>query len=245
MPDSNTTQNPPAPTPPEPPKKSARPRSEVNQAWLDEISHTAKLAPKVLKARYAPLFAKRRIDEAFVTKLRADLKRARGLVSLATGKSTGKKVITQEEKGLRDALIGQIHSIQAAAKQEYFTTNKAALADYYFAKNLQGLSRSKLETAATSIRDKAAAANLPGISEEELNALDDALSDYLGIETEQSDEQSDATQARQDLEALVDEIAAQRLKIQFAVDGLWPAGKKENVAIRREFGLPGDKAFKG
>ena len=80
---------------------------------------------------------------------------------------------------------------------------------------------------------------------EELNALDDALSDYQGIETEQSDEQSDATQARLDLEQLVDQIAAQRLKIQFAVDGLWPAAKKENAAIRVEFGLPADRAFKG
>jgi hypothetical protein len=29
------------------------------------------------------------------------------------------------------------------------------------------------------------------------------------------------------------------------VDGLWPAAKPENVAIRMEFKLPPDKAFKG
>jgi len=235
----------PAPPTPEPPKKPAQPRGDINRDWLDEISRTTKLAPKVLKVRYAPLFAKRKLDEAFVTKLKADLKRARGLVSLATGKTTSKEVVTEEEKKLRKALILQIQSVQAAAKQEYFTSNKAALADYYYGKNLPALSRSKLETAATSIRDKAAAANLPGIGEEELNALDDAVSDYQGIETEQSDEQSDATQARKDLEQLIGEIAAQRLKIQFAVDGLWPAGQKANAAVRREFGLPADKAFKG
>lgn len=30
-----------------------------------------------------------------------------------------------------------------------------------------------------------------------------------------------------------------------APDGRWPAGKKENAGIRKEFGLPADKAFKG
>ena len=168
---------PPAPTPPEPAKKTKRERSEINQDWLDEISFTAKLAPKVLKVRYAPTFAKRKIDEPFATQLKADLKRARGLVAVATGKTTAKKKVTQEEKDLRDALILQIQSIQSAAKQEYFTDNKAALDDYYYGDNLKGMSRSSLETAASNVRDKAAAANLPGIGEEELNALDDALSD--------------------------------------------------------------------
>lgn len=37
----------------------------------------------------------------------------------------------------------------------------------------------------------------------------------------------------------------QHRELQFAVDGLWPAGKNENAGIRREFGLPADKAFKG
>ena len=39
--------------------------------------------------------------------------------------------------------------------------------------------------------------------------------------------------------------ADQRRELQFAVDGLWPAGKPENAAIRVEFKLPPDKAFKG
>ena len=36
-----------------------------------------------------------------------------------------------------------------------------------------------------------------------------------------------------------------RRELQFAVDGLGPAGKKDNAGIRREFGLSGAKAFKG
>jgi len=44
---------------------------------------------------------------------------------------------------------------------------------------------------------------------------------------------------------LLDAIADQRRELQSAADGLWAAGKQENVAIRREFGLPADKAFKG
>ena len=39
--------------------------------------------------------------------------------------------------------------------------------------------------------------------------------------------------------------ADQRRELPFAVDGLWPAGKPENAAIRVEFKLPPDRAFKG
>jgi len=244
MADPNPT--PPAPTPtPEPPKKSAGPRSEVNVKWLDEISGTEKLVVVAAKDAYKAKFAKRKIDAAFLTKLTADLDRARTLTGQATGKTTGKKVVTRTEQDLRDALIEQIQSIQAAAKQKYFTKNKPALADYYYAKNLAGLSRPDLEACATSIKAKATDAALPGIEAAELQAFDDALEAYKDVETDQSGAQSGATGARKALEQLVKAIADQRRELQFAVDGLWPAAKPENVAIRREFGMPADKAFKG
>jgi len=242
---SDPTPSPPAPTPsPEPPKKSATERREINQAWLDEISGTEKLAVVAAKDDYKAKLAKRKIDAPWLTKLNADLKKARDLTGQATGKTTGKKVVTKEEQGLRDALIEQIQSVQAAAKQKYFAKNKRALADYYYAKNLPGMSRSDLEACATNIKAKAKDAALPGIEADELQALDGALQAYKGVETEQSGEQSGATGARRQLEQLVKDIADQRRELQFAVDGLWPAGKQENVAIRREFGLPADKAFK-
>ena len=86
---------------------------------------------------------------------------------------------------------------------------------------------------------------MPGIEAAELHALDDALAAYKGVETDQSGEQSGATAARKALEALVKEIADQRRELQFAVDGLWPAGKSENAAIRVEFQLSADRVFKG
>ena len=146
---------------------------------------------------------------------------------------------------MKAALVAQIQSIRAAAKQKYFTKNKPALADYYFAKNIKGMSRPDLEACATNIAAKAKDAALPGIEAAELQALDDALEAYKGVETDQSGAQSGATAARKALEALVKEIADQRRELQFAVDGLWPAGKPENAALRVEFKLPADKAFKG
>ena len=142
-------------------------------------------------------------------------------------------------------LIEQIQSVQSAAKQEFFAKNKPALADYYYGQNVQGMSRSNLETCATNILDKAKVADLPGIEAAELQALDDALEAYRGVETEQSGEQSAATTARKALEKLVKDIGDQRRELQFAADALWPAGTKENAGIRREFDLPGNKAFKG
>ncbi len=237
---------PPAPTlPPEPPKKSAGPRGEINANWLDEISTTEKLAVVAAKDAYKTKLAKRKIDAPWLTKLSADLERARTLTGQATGKTTGKKVVTKTEKDLKAALVAQIQSIRAAAKQKYFTKNKPALADYYFAKNIKGMSRPDLEACATNIAAKAKDAALPGIEAAELQALDDALEAYKGVETDQSGAQSGATAARKALEALVKEIADQRRELQFAVDGLWPAGKPENAALRVEFKLPADKAFKG
>ena len=233
-------------TPPSvPSKKPAGERGPINQAWLDEISGTEKLAVTAAKTDYAAKLAKRKIAAPWLTKLNADLKQARKLTGQATGKTTGKKVVTKTEQDLRDALIEQIQCVQTAAKQKYFAKNKPALADYYYAKNLPGLSRSDLETCATNVLAKATDADLPGIEADELQALEDALDAYKGVETDQSGEQSGATGARKTLEKLVKEIADQRRELQFAVDGLWPAGKPENAAIRVEFKLPPDKAFKG
>jgi molybdenum-dependent DNA-binding transcriptional regulator ModE len=227
------------------PKKSAGQRSDLNQAWLDEISLTEKLAVAAAKTDCAVTLAKRKIDAPWLASLSADLDRARTLAGQATGKTTGKRVATKEEQGLRDALIGQIQSVQSAAKQKYFATNKAALADYYYGQNTQGMSRAALEACATSILAKARDAGLPGIEADELQALDDALAAYRGVETEQSGEQSGATGTRKQLDQLIKAIAEQRRELQFAADGLWPAAKKENAGIRREFGLQPDKAFKG
>ena len=93
---ANDNPNPPAPTPtPEPPKKSAGPRGEINANWLDEISTTEKLAVVAAKDAYKAKLAKRKIDAPWLTKLSADLERARTLTGQATGKTTGKKVVTK------------------------------------------------------------------------------------------------------------------------------------------------------
>ena len=244
MTDQNTT--PPAPTPtPEPKKKSAVIRGEINALWLAEISGTEKLAFIAAKDAYKTKLAKCKVDAAWITKLTANLARARILAGQATGKTNGKKVASKTEKDLKLALVEQIHSFQAAAKQKYFAKNKPALADYYFSHNIMSLSRSDLEACASSIAAKAKEADLPGIETAELQALSDALAAYQAAETDQTTEQSDATAARRALEALVKEIADQRRELQFAVDGLWPAGKPENAAIRVEFQLSADRAFKG
>ena len=244
MADPNPT--PPRPTPtPEPPRKPAVTRGEINANWLDGISTTEELVVVAAKDAYKTKLAKRKIDAAWLTKLSADLERARTLTGQATGKTTGKKVVTQTEKDLKAALVAQIQSIQAAAKQKFFTKNKPALADYYFAQNIKGLSRPDLEACATNIADKAKDAALPGIEAAELQALADALAAYKGVETDQSSEQSGATAARKALEALVKEIADQRRELQFAVDGLWPAGKPENAATRREFGCQLARRLRG
>ncbi len=241
---ADPSDNPPAPDSPAIQPKSNHPRADLNQRWLAEISATEKLAAVAAKDGYAPQLARRKIDGAFLTKLNADLKQARDLTGQATGKSTGKKLVTQQEAALRDELIAQLRSVQSAAKQK-FSRNKTALADYYMGQNLKGMSRAALEACATAIHEHAADAGLPGIEAAELQALADALAAYIAVQTTQTGAQAGAAASRSQLDQFVATIADQRRELQFAVDGLWAAGKPENAAIRVEFKLPRDKAFKG
>ena len=214
MPDPNSPPTLPTPTsPPEAPKKPTGERREINQGWLDAISGTEKLAVDAANTDYAAKLAKRKIDTPWLAKLNADLERARALTGHATGKTTGKKLVMKEEQVRRAALIAQIQSVQSAAKQRFFAKNKPALADYYYGKNVQGMSRADFEACAKNILDKAKVADLPGIGAEELQAFDDALEAYKDVETDQSSEQSAATTARKTLEKLVKEIADQRREL--------------------------------
>ena len=61
----------------------------------------------------------------------------------------------------------------------------------------------------------------------------------------QGDAQSDATDERADLTALVKTVTDTRITIQFAADAEYPYTTKASAAARKEFQLPANGPFTG
>lgn len=105
-------------------------------------------------------------------------------------------------------------------------------------------SRKLLDQAAVSFLENLKTDTLPGIDADSVAGIEAALTAYRAVQADQTGAQSGATTGRSALETAVAALARRRREIQFAADAAWPAGKPGNAAIRREFGLPPDKALK-
>ena len=85
---------------------------------------------------------------------------------------------------------------------------------------------------------------LPGVTPAKITALETALDDYKGLQSDQSGAQGGATTARKLTEAAVADIVTQRREIQFGADADWPHTDPANAGIRVEFQLPADRVMK-
>ena len=240
----------PTPTPePTPAATASRTRGQINKAWLAEITLDETILALAQKADNAPLFADGDIDAAFLTDFGGEIEAAKKLAGSAVQKTTGKKQQTGTEDKLAQALVEHIQGIQKRAKQKYAAASPVLLKDYAVGVNYQ-VSRGVLEQTGTTIHakligdDKTPADKLPGVKADRIAQFKTALDSYTGSNPDQADAQSDASGDRAKLEAAVAALAVKRRQIQYAADDLWPHTKKANVGIRKEFGLPKDKALK-
>ena len=99
-----------------------------------------------------------------------------------------------------------------------------------------------LETAGQAIITHLETDTLPGMTPEDLPALQVAFDDYLNVHTSQASDQSAATSARVSYAAKVKEVSRFRRQVQYAVEAVWPVSV-ENAAIRVEFKLSPDRAM--
>ena len=157
--------------------------------------------------------------------------------------TTSKQGVTGNEAGLMNKLVELIKEVQQRARQKYAAANPIALKDYAIGDKWHD-SRAILEQTALNTLSKLAKDTLPGVDAAKVTALQDALSNYKNVQTDQVGGQADATTARATLEAAVKSIIARRREIQFAADAQWPSSNPANAGIRREFRLPPDKAMK-
>ena len=232
----------PPPTPPTPPAKPKRTRGPVNQRLVDELTESGELAATAAKTDYASDMADEGIDADFLTALNTAIADGLALVALANNSTAGKSTITGDEETLKKALLKAIGVIQNRAKRKYTKAKDPGLDKYFVNKGIED-NRSLLETASAAIIETLKTDTLPKLKPEEVNALKAARAAYVGIQTDQSGAQGDATTARTSLEAKVTEVAGMRRQLQLAADLLWPADDADNKGTRREFKLPPDKAL--
>ena len=98
---------------------------------------------------------------------------------------------------------------------------------------------------AEAILTQLATDTLPGITATKVTALGDLREAWITDNQTQGDAQSDATDERTDLTALVKTATDARITIQFAADAEYPYTTKANAAARKEFQLPANGPFTG
>ncbi len=118
------------------------------------------------------------------------------------------------------------------------------LPNYYFGQKLNA-SRALLEQYSEAILTKLDTDTLPGITPAKVIALGDLREAWITDNQTQGDAQSDATDERTDLTALVKTVTDARITIQFAADAEYPYTNNANAAARKEFQLPANGPFTG
>ena len=227
--------------------------SPLNETQLASLTKTEEICRTALKADYLrELITLEDGEEPGDDDVsEAEIKAVLALCEAARGKSsaaviaTGQKVqSTAEEEKAEKALVALVREFQARARQKHFSKNPAALAEYGIGLNISN-SRAVLEGWTQTIHDKTATDKLPKITETKRAALKAALQTYKDTQTGQTAAIGQASGARIDRDALVEQATERRLWLQFAADAEWPHTNPANTPIRREFQLPATRAFIG
>lgn len=231
----------PDPTPPPAPAKPKRTRAAINQAWVAELTLAGQLCDTASKVEYATQMADEEITADWIAALRAKLAAAQGLLNTATGGTADKSTATRSEEQLQADLLAALAKIQKRAKRKYKVGDPQR--QKYFINARIESNRATLEEAVDNVLRTLATDTLPGVKTAHKDALQQALTDYKGIQGTQTGAQGDATTARKLLETAIGEIAELRREIQYAADAVWPPENPGNAGIRGEFQIPPDKAL--
>jgi hypothetical protein len=233
---TTTSETPNTTTPPVTPKKRAA-RGLFNKAQMSAVDLCALVFTAGSKQAFALLLAVAGINAAVLAVFNAAIKAVQARMSKAIGLTADLRTATVEERAARRLLLGKINGIKASAKRKYARTAPDQLADYFVGKPMNN-SRAMLVQSSASILLKLATDTLPGVTQEIIDALQQAHDDYVAANGMQVDLQSQATQERIGIAADVRALTTQRLNVQLAADGIWLPTDKTSAPIRKEFQLP-------
>lgn len=174
----------------------------------------------------------------------AQCEQARTRSSQAADATSDKEDETDEQENARLQLQVLIRFFQARARQKHHHDNPNTLHDYGIGQNID-ISRTVLEQYAQGIYDKTATDKLPKVTPAKREELKTALQTYKNSKTTQTGAQGTAGSLRNQRDALLREIIAGRMRIQFAADAEWPFTDPANHSIRMQFQLPASRPFVG
>ena len=231
-----------APSAPAAEPKRKRTRGSLNQAHLRKLTKAEGIGQAAKNTDYATPLAAREIDADLVAELLSDTDEARAKAADALQHSTAAQTATAEEGKAAYALVGALQEVQKAAKQKYAHTNRIALGDYFVGKKLNGSRPNLLQTSQT-ILNKLGADTLPGITAAKVKKIGTLRQAWIDAKATRIDSSTAAQSARAELKTLLKSIQDRKVVIQLAADAEWPHADKENVAIRKEFGLSPRQPF--
>lgn len=212
---------------------SERSPAVLNPAQLDACSKPGSIACAAFQSAYAAKLTASGIDGAFVLLLQTDCGPARKQGGDAMQGTTGKESATATEAAAQKTQAKGGSTIQARARQKYFSTAPATLTDYYIGADRIDANRPTLEQVSQAI------------TADVKTELADRRQDYLDINEVQGDAQNEATGVRNALTAMLKSITQRRMTIQFAADAEWPWHDPASAGQRKEFHLPTGGPFTG
>ena len=224
-------------------------RRSENQPVLNvkvarELAKARHITARAKEEPYAEALADRGIEAEDVDTLIGRIALVREEAHNATDSTRRKETATANKDVLEKALLAALQEMQAAAKQAFSRSDPLILRSFYVGKEL-GASRPKLEDYSAGLIQRAGEITLPGITQEKIDALSTLRTAYLDIEDTQSTKQSMATDQRTQRDALLEEVKAGRIAIQYAMDAQHPYHDKASGGTRKAFYLPLNQPFNG
>lgn len=223
-----------------------RPRQVLNRRHLQEIANSRQVVNAALDpANVGPLTAVE-LDSALVKKLDDRTTETEKLVQKLPGVRAGKLDMTHEEKIARDALIAVIAPIQTAAKRRYMGAEIKMRAAYFIGHDLHNEALSEVTAAAKSIYTRLTPGEnnappvdtLPGVKDDKIQALKDAIDLYVGKDAGQQADGFDAFKILETVVHNVTEMVHMRHQVQLAADQAFPHRDPLVTTIRKTFLLP-------
>jgi len=244
----------PAPTPtPTPTPKTRGPRGDTNQEILDELANAKKIAAAAVDPANAPGLARVELDATLPRKITDLAAKITGDLAGLKNARVARKTATQQETDARDSLIAVLAPIQTAARRKFKGADATQRDAYYIGDNLGTQSLQDVLTAARNVLARLTPGPnaappqdvLPGITAAgAIKDLADAIAEYADDNTEQSDQQLEASAALEAIWAEVDTLAGLRREVQLAADQAWPWRNDGVATLRKAFLLPANQPLK-
>ena len=252
MADTTSTPTPTTPKAATPDKKGAD-RGEINKAHLKEISTSRKVAAAARAPENTAKLTEVELDPTLVDQIEALASKVETDLGAVHGTRVVKKVMTVQEKTARTLLIGELQTIQTAAKRKFAGDSEKLREAYYIGARLSGKSLDEVLAAVRSVLarlvkgegNKPPLDTLPGITTAgAIKKLSDAITLYGDYDVAQDKEEKKAFASIEEIESNVIKLAGLRRDLQLAADQAWPWRNQGVTTIRKTFLLPTTRPLK-